>query len=94
MVSFRFRPYFSKKSVSGSHSVRSQVGLNDGLDAFLKRVTTYLGGNQSHDFSIVQPVTQSLYKLYQCFPARVPLDIVREFVRNEEFWNKSIQNDN
>jgi hypothetical protein len=82
MASFSFRPYCPKERGPGSNSVRSQVGLNEGLDVFLKRRTPYLAGNQSHYFSIVQPVTQSLYKLYQYFPTRVLLNIFRDSVRN------------
>jgi hypothetical protein len=82
LVGEEWSAYCPKESGPGSHRVRSQVGLNDGLDVFLKKKTSFLTSNQCHDFSIVQPVTQSLYNLYHFFPTRAPLNIFRDSARN------------
>jgi hypothetical protein len=68
-------------SVSGRIILGKEAPVATELEArwaFIKD----LAGNQSHDFSIVQAVTQSLYKLYHCFPTRVPQNIFRDYARN------------
>jgi len=53
----------SLRESTGTHCREGSVGTTIGLDAFKDSETSYSCGESKHDPTVIQPITQSLYRL-------------------------------